>query len=278
MALNQLSAPQYITLVLAVLLIVRLLSLQRRRKVYRVFVILLTFESIESIYAAITYTSLVRYLPDYRSTWIGGRLVYWVLSFWIVYALLAEMLTTLPGISRFSKWALNSLFVLSIVGALLTAPAEYARALQTSAAPSPIDRALTMTFVLERTFSMAAILALLFILAFIVWFPVKMPRNLAVLSAGFIGYFGAKTGLVLLRDYWPNLTTKEITLLSLTVTYIVIACFASWILLINRRGEVSEVRLGHGWEQSEQTRLIGQLDDMNAALLRVARRRGSVTQ
>ncbi len=250
---------QYISNGFALILICRLLIL-RLHSVYRVFCLFLIWELAAS---AIFFLGL-----DYRLTWMGTRAVSWVLSLYMVYALLEAILSNFPGILRFSRRALNVVFASAVVFALLTARPEYS-ASALSGSLDPIDRALGITFVLERVISMAALLALVFILGFILWFPVRMPRNLAIFSIGYVLYFAAKTGLLLARSYWAP---EKIDLLSILLNVILSTCFACWTIFITRQGEIARVQIGHSWHLLEQKRLIGQLEAMNTALLRASRR------
>lgn len=255
---------------LAIVLIVRL-SVLRLRSVYRVFCIFVLFELVASL---ITYLEAVAHDPrfDYRITWVSLRVIAWVLSLWMVYALLEAALRTLPGILRFSRRLLNSTFVVAVVIALMTAKPEYS-VQGLPASTDPIERVVRIAFVLERIISMTALLALVAILGFILWFPVKIPRNLAVFSVGFVVYFAGKTGLFLAYTFW---SPQSLSLVSNAIIFTLAGCFAYWILFINSDGEKAPVRMGHSWRLAEQQRLLSQLEAMNSALARGPRRQERV--
>jgi hypothetical protein len=153
--------------------------------------------------------------------------------------------------------------------ALLTVKWEY---LVTGAARNAdaTFRVLTVGHVVDRAISTAALLVLVAILAFILWFPVKMPRNLAVLSIGLVVYFGSKTGLTLLLTYSaPGIISRSISeVLSASVSMIGVFCFLYWIIFIDPKGQTSEVSLGQSWRSADQGKLIQQLESLNLALLR----------
>ena len=109
---------------LAMLLIVRLLIL-RLHSVYRVFCAFLLFDLLTSL---ITFVETVLHNPrfDYRLTWIAFEVVSWILSLWMVYALLEAILANLPGILRFSRKLLNVTFLVALFVTILTAKPEYA--------------------------------------------------------------------------------------------------------------------------------------------------------
>ena len=259
--------PQLISDGLACLLVCRLVLL-RLHSVYRVFCYFLIFDLISS---GVAFVELGLLNADfaYRVTWIAMRIVAWILSLWMVYALLDAVLVNFRGILRFSRMLLNATFVLALLVALFTAKPEYIEG-GLAASVHPIGRALGLTLVLERVISSAALLALLAILGFILWFPVPLPRNLAVFSIGFITYFAIITGLLLCESFVSHTISQTI---GNTNTILLSLCYAYMALSITKEGEVRTVSLGHSWSIGDQRRLLCQLEDMNAALLRAAARR-----
>ena len=254
-----------VTLCLA--LILRLLLL-RLHRVYRIFCLLLLSEFSASLMAVVKFLA-PESEPDYRITWMIAQVVIWILMLWTVYALLGAVLANLPGILGFSQKLLNSAFISAAILGLLTAPAEYT--LSGAAAYSdPVARAVGMGLVLDRVLSTVALLVLVAILGFLLWFPVEISRNLMVFSTGFLVYFSSKTVLSLARSFSSLGYLRPISNLMMLISA---ACFAYWAMFINRQGETVPVRVGHSWHRREQERLIGQLEAMNAALLRTAVRR-----
>ena len=230
------SAAQYATETLALVLIVRLLSLRDKREgVYVVFALFLAFQLLSST----EYRILSRWFAnefDYRVVWIASTFAGWLFSLSLVDSLAKAVLAGLPGVFRFSRILLNSVFPLAIIGALLTVRGEY---FITGAwrYADPMDRLVTVGSVVDRAISMASLLVLVAILAFILWFPVRMPRNLAIISVGLVVYFGSKTGLALLRSYAVAGTISKSAQdlrewLSIGVSVVVVCCFLYWIIFI----------------------------------------------
>jgi hypothetical protein len=270
--MNWTRTAQYISDILALVLIVRLAAIRvRLPRVYRVFLVFLGFQLLESLVSFLVYVSYSELHLDYRLFWMPLQIVAWVLSLWIVYALMSEILQSLPGILRFSRVMLNVILPIAILLALLTAVPEYSAA-GGAKFVDPIARVIIAFFVLNRAVAMAALLVLVCILAFILWFPIRMRRNLAVFSTGLIIYFSAKVSLLLVRTYLSQDSTR---LLSNIVTLVLAACFAYWIIFITPHGQTIQVRWGHSWRLEEQRRLMAQLESMNTALLRAASRRQS---
>ncbi|MGI8962056.1 MAG: hypothetical protein ACR2IV_20320 [Bryobacteraceae bacterium] len=252
---------------LCLALIIRLLLL-RLHRVYRIFCLFLVSELSASLVADLKFLAPGS-LPDYRIIWIVAQSVIWICTLWTVYALLDAVLTNLPGILGFSRKLLNGAFISAGILALLTAPPEYS---VSGAAEflDPIARAVSIGFVLDRVLSTVALLVLVSILGFLLWFPVEVSKNLIVFSTGFLVYFAAKTALLLTRSFWSH---QSLNLVSNLIMFISCACYAYWAMFISRQGENVPVRVGHSWRVREQERLIGQLEAINAALLRTAVRR-----
>jgi len=268
--MNWSSVAQATSDVLSILLIVRLLSL-RLHNIYRIFCFFLAFDLFFSV---VSWLEELIHNPrlDYRITWITLSAIGWILSLCLVYGLLQAILAGLPGILRFSRKLLNVSFIGVVVLSLLTIRIDIAVTGSSgylAGFVDPVGKAVRIAFDLERVISTVALLVLLLILVFVLWFPVQMSRNLAVFSIGFVIYFAAKTGLMLTRGFWSE---QSLLLVSNLIAFILAACYAYWTIFITREGESAHVRIGHRWDSGEQQRLIGQLEAMNTSLLRAARR------
>ncbi len=261
---------QYVSDILALFLIIRLAAIRVRLPgVYRVFTAFLAFQLLDSLVSLVLYAFYRELRLDYRLFWMPLQAVSWVLSLWMVYALLSEILKSLPGILRFSRVLLNVIFIVAILLALLTVFPEYSVA-GGAKFPHLIDRFLIASFAMSRAIAMAALLILACILAFILWFPVEMHRNLAAFSVGLVIYFTAKVGLFLARSY---LSPENSHMLGTLMAFLAAVCLLYWIVFITRGGQAVRVRWGHSWRLDEQRRLMTQLESMNTALLRSAARR-----
>ncbi len=250
---------------LSVVLIARLLLL-RLQSVYR---ILCAYLLVQLVGSWIDFLGVITRLHwDYRAIWIPIQLSLWVLSLTMVYAFLKGVLATLPGILRFSRRLLNLTFSLAIGIAVWSAFAEYSRS-NAVRFVTPLGRLVGHMLVLERAICSAALLAILAILCFVLWFPVQMPKNLAMFSIGFAVYFAATTASLLT---WSLFSARRLDLIDDVIMLTLSLCYAYWTIFLTPEGESIPVRMGHRWQPEEQDRLIGQLDAMNASLLRSARR------
>ncbi|MGH9439742.1 MAG: hypothetical protein ACRD22_18145, partial [Terriglobia bacterium] len=241
--------------VLTLGLIFRLLSL-RLHSVYRVFCLLLLFEVATSGIALWIHFARPPWV-NYRIVWLSFTPIGWILYVATVYALLNALLKKFPGILRFSRKVLHvSFLVAALIGALTARPQFLAQEQMVR----PIDRLAHLVeagFIGERIFSMVAALAILATLAFILWFPVQLPRNLTVFSVGLAVYFAARTSLMLAYSFFPGV---DLSAVNISVMFLLTACLLYFLIFINKAGEEAPVRIGHSWNAAEQQRLIGQLE------------------
>jgi hypothetical protein len=263
-------AAQYGTEALSIALMLRLLLLRERREsVYLVFVAFLSGQLLGTS-AYFLFDQWHYEEKDYRIFWICMTGIMAAVSLWMVYSLAMAVLAGLPAISKVSRAILNGVFAISILVAGLTLRGEYWVSHGVVRQDS-VDRIVAIVHIADRAIASASVLILLAILAFILWFPVKMSRNLAIFSVGFVIYFACKTGLELLVSYSaPAQTPKNV--LSICNSFILVLCFIYWIVFIDPKRQVEEVRMGHSWHPQEQAKLIDQLEALNLALQRNVQR------
>ena len=267
---------QYSTEILPLLLIARMMVLRiRLKRVYVVFCAFVGFQAFISViiqFLRQIEPALTAVNFDYRLFWICQATILWILSVWLVYALVEAILASFPGILRFSRIFLNVVLSMAVAIGLLTIKPEMS-VVGAGTYADPVTRWYATWIVLDRVISMTAALILILVLAFILWFPVRMPRNLAVLSVGFVIYFGVKTTFRLFLSYFSShLDEPSLRPYNLTISTVLVVCFVYWILFITPQGQYREVKLGHSWRIGEQDRLLGQLEALNASLLRTPQR------
>jgi hypothetical protein len=250
----------------SVILIVRFQQ-QHLKGVYRVLTWYLFFGLLESLLGFESKRFPSSYL-DYRAAWVGLKVVDWVLTLWIVYAVLNEVLRNLPGVLQFSRRLLNATFSIAILGSLWTARAEYTASSGAAGAFSPLARVVAVTFIVTRAISTAELVVILAILCFVLWFPVQIPKNIVALTVGLVVYFAATTVSWLAWSFWSS----DFRMVDNIVAFVLAICLAFWAISLNYAGEIQPVRIGHTRQEREQERLLGQLEAINASLLRAARR------
>jgi hypothetical protein len=258
-------AGQYLDLILACILIVRLIKLKFYSN-YRPLIVFVTYEGLQ----ALNYIGM-RDVPalgedglDYRLVWSVERWIAWFTAIWLVYSLLIAILKHLPGILRFSLRFLNITFCVAFVISLMTVWPEYV-ASNFVLGNDWTGRFANLTFVLERATSFAELLVIISILAFVLFFPVRVPRNLAAISTGLCLTLFVRIGSLLIRTYLPALSSHFV---GDSVEFVMAGCMAYWIFSLDKAGEEARVTLGRGWQTVPHDHLVRQLEAMNAALLR----------
>src|SRR5579875_3486034 len=109
---------------LSLVLVIRLFSM-RLHSAYRVFCVFLLFEVLTQSFVFIERYTALNELLDYRVTWLVVQVISWVVSIWMVYALLRAIMDKLPGILRFSRRVLNVALVLAVAVSAVSGGPEY---------------------------------------------------------------------------------------------------------------------------------------------------------
>lgn len=264
---------QYVELCLGCILIARLLSLHLHR-VYSYFCVFVFADVSGSLIWAIQ--TRLRRTPlhfDYRIAWLVQHVFLWVFTLLTVYALLDAILVPLPGILKLSRRVLKISFAVAIVIGFVTALPEYRGALNSQVLVGRLAHIISASVVFDRVISSVALIALLGILLFLIWFPVEMSRNLATFTAGFVVYLALKACMMLTISLWSNGARGFIHVVNLFLGGMSAVVFAYWAIFITRAGEKVPAKLSVAPVHSRQEDLlIAQLEAMNASLLRAVRR------
>jgi hypothetical protein len=143
---------------------------------------------------------------------------------------------------------------------------EYAASAQAS---TLLAEFVTRAIIVERACVTTSLVLLAVTLAFLLWFPVQVSRNIAAVCAGLLAYFAAETAMLLLRGVWSVGSSLSVSMGLVSVHTV---CLLFWLRFLNTRGEFRKVTPGHSWHRKDQERLVGQLEAINAALIRSGRR------
>jgi hypothetical protein len=255
---------QFLDVILSSILIVRLFRYGLHLK-YKAFLVFVAYDTLQSIIVLIYLGLDVQRFLDYRLLWSGMEITSWITTIWMVYALLIAILKHLPGILRFSLVLLNGVFGLSILIGILTVRPESAAA-SWARDPDWSVRLSGFVGVLGRALCFAELLAITLTLLFVLFFPIRVPRNLAVFSVGLSIYLFFQIGFQLGRSYVPGFEASRFV--EGAPGYIIAACLLYWIFSLNPAGEEASATLGRNWQAVPRDHLVRQLEAMNAALLR----------
>ena len=217
--------------------------------------------------------------------------------YWMVQALGSVALMAIPIASRryvYVYWAAQTINVLMAVFvvqdlyriALLEHPAVASFARRTVLAAMAIAAAVALSgirldftmlpgqypdvhrfFTFERSMNFLTLLFLLIVSALLLWFPIRVRRNMVVYIFGFVLFSAARSFGLLLY----NLRPQNGRLISTILLGITLLCLLIWIVGIEPEGERVTATPGYRSNPETMQRLSRQLDSINAALARFVR-------
>jgi hypothetical protein len=120
----------------------------------------------------------------------------------------------------------------------------------------------------ERGVDFSLAIFLLFMMFLLSWYAVPLCRNVVVHAVIYTIFFLSNALGLLLYNIFG---LKNMDALNAGTTAMSCACVLAWFFLLSKDGE--EVRIRQPWIGREQEeRILSQLDSMNAALLKTARK------
>jgi hypothetical protein len=241
-----------VTFVLLVRLIVTKLFLT-----YRNLFLFLVVNAVQALLLAVLQSNLNRYAQVYMS----GQLLKMVISVFMVIELYFVALASHPALARFGKklvaYALGLAGVIAACGVVLD-----------SAVLPGQSQILHRFFTAERTIDFAVLLFLLLISGFMLWFPIRMKWNIALYLGGFMVFFIAQSFGLLMVNLLPRALFGVMSNIMLCVS---LGCLLTWLFALRQDDRNTVAFVGHRWDPAAIGRLTGQLDQINAALLRFGR-------
>ncbi len=239
--------------------------------------------------------SWARYHLDYRILFAVEAGLELAITTCIVFALVRSLMSNYPGILSLSNKVLSAIVLGGLLvgggfvdmqmrldnrphgptSAFVPQAAADRKELQAAHVPpiSPeranqLKRSVSLTEIFDQAVSTVLLLTLLAMLGFLLWFPLDVPRNLVLFSAGYLIFFAVKSLSLFMRYFSPD----WVPTISVSILVVSAGCCFYWLVFLSAMGETAKVRIGHSWKPQEQERLLGQLGALNATLLRSARR------
>jgi len=234
----------------------RLFALGLHRR-YRVFFSYLIFET---LYIGVA-TSLNQASGAYQKFWVLTEPLEWLFYVLVVLEIYALVLEDYRGLSTVGRWALITAVLVALLasGISLMAPSQL----------TVQGHLMRLYLVAARAVYFSLVVFLLSILGFLMQYPITLSRNIIVHSMVFSVYFLGNTVLFLLLSMLGKDTIPAITYALSTIT---LAAIGTWLVMLNPAGELRKVRLRPQWMPGREEELVGQLNQLNAALLRATRR------
>lgn len=228
-------------------------------RLYGVYGLFFAFVAV-SLGGELVLANLHARTDTYGYCFIAVEAIRTIFSAVIVVDLYSLVLRDLPGLAGLAKRYFSIALGISVVASLLLLGFEQS--------PSTV---LFKYYVFHRAISTSLILFILFITAFLIYYPIPLARNVIVYTIGYAVYFLAHaSGFLLITSGGPDQAWREPV--SKALQFVSFASMVCWVIFLNREGE-TKIRATVPRMNREQERLVLQkLQAVNASLLRVAKK------
>jgi hypothetical protein len=197
----------------------------------------------------------------YNQLYYALQTVSLFLAVWVVLELYREALAGHPVFARFGR---QSVLGLMVTAALLAAMGV----LLDSRNPRGMALLVHRYLEIERTAGLMICAFLLLISGFLLWFPVKVKRNVVVYIVGFVCFYSFRSVGLLFVNLLPPPALRPVSVLLLGCS---LACLLFWTVGLRKESEDVVTVTGSRSHSGALDRLSAQLDQINRALSRSAR-------
>jgi len=170
----------------------------------------------------------------------------------ITLELYSVVLKDLTGIARFSKWFIRTILAVAIVVSLLLLGLEMVPHAPTG-----------YLYAIQRPIISSLVFFLLLINAFLVYYPVALPRNAIVYSIGYAVYFLSKATVLFVYNVGHHWNEALSTIRIVVST----ACLLFWLFTLSKAGERKSIAIGHWWNKEDEDEVLSRLRAINERLL-----------
>lgn len=192
----------------------------------------------------------------YFFLYITVRVLSMILSIFVVQEMFRVALTAHPGLSVFGRRSMLTILGIAALCALAGVgidleilPGQYWR----------VNR--FMAF--DRTIEFIILVFLLAIGAFLLWFPVRIQKNIMIYVTGFIVYHGSVAATHLVHNLLPQRLAQTTSVSALAMSLLSLSI---WIIGLREERAAATTVAGHSWNPAAAVRLTVQLDQINMAL------------
>jgi hypothetical protein len=197
----------------------------------------------------------------YARYYYGAQTISLILAIFVVLELYREALARHPALAGFGRRSV----VLFVGAAALMAALGVVLDITVLPGQSPSDhRFLT----LERTVDLMILAFLLLISGFLLWFPVRVKRNVAVYITGFVLFYCSRSVGILLVNLLPSAALQPMSIIVLALT---LGCLIFWLAGLRKESKDAITVTGNPAHGAALERLSAQLDQINTAVARFAR-------
>ncbi|MBL8217390.1 MAG: hypothetical protein JNK87_42105 [Bryobacterales bacterium] len=193
----------------------------------------------------------VKFSPrQYFHFWIWTEVIAWCLTAMVVLEIGELALAQFPGIRTWGRRAVWTLVLLSMGS--------------TASLAMLVPEATRTGFFYAGTIVQIGLgLALLLVVAFLLWYTVPLSRNVALHTTLFTAYFFSKGAMFL---WMALLRTNPRRSVSMAVLVLGCCLLVAWIALLRRQGEHVLARSSPAWSHAEETHMVRQLQALAGGL------------
>lgn len=258
----------YANLGSSVILLVRLV----RQDLLRTYPLLCVYLATD-IAQQVTGLAVAQLIPQsgvaYIQIYATGQAAKVVLIVFIVLELYRIALREYPAVGRYAR----NIAGYMILGATLVAGGLMWLTPQTVSGKGRWGRISQYVFGFERAIDSVSFFLLLFMAAFLLWFPVRLSRNIAWCLGCFTAYLCGRWIGLFSMGLRPELT-RAIGNGQMTVSF---ACFLTMAWVMARQGEESTVSPENRWDPRRMQRLRAKLDALEAHLAGLATKHRNIS-
>lgn len=191
----------------------------------------------------------------YANWWVATEVVSWIIYVTLVLELYSSIFHQFPALASFGKKLFHTALGISVVVSLI-AVFVFAPAANT-------DKLLEAVLAIRRVVLTSLIIFLTLLLFSISWFRVRLKANTIVHAVVFFVYFLSNAGLIFMLQMMGFKLRETVNLILAALSALSIL---GWIIGLTRRGEESEVAVGHQWNPEKGELIVKRLAELNATL------------
>ena len=235
-----------------VALLVRILSI----RLARAYPALVAWLGVNIVFCSLPWIVQMDFLV-YHWFYICSESLELLLYLLTVLELYSKVLKSLPGLASAARIFIQIVVPASAIGSVSLFAVE----------KHPVSY-LDWFYRVDGTVITTLVLFVLMITAFMVWFPIRLPRNTVVYSVGYAAYLVPKGASLFLMNSghgvpWLN---GAVGMAMSTL------CLLFWAVALDRAGETAVVSLGSLFHPRDEPRLLTQLEAINRTLWRTAQK------
>jgi len=227
---------------------------------YRAFFYYLIFATLQSTVMVFLHNG--PHDKSYTYAYIGTEPIGWIFYALVVLELYSLVLADYQGLYTVGRWAL-------IIAVAMAVLASAASLLAPSRDPGHASQVLPYYYLAERAVYLSLIVFLVTIFFVLLQYPITLKRNIVVHLVVFLVYF---LGNAVVYSVVSMRGSGTIHVVKYGLMAVTVGSLGTWLALLNPAGELLKVRLRPAWMPGKEEQLVGQLNSLNAALLRATRK------